>query len=95
LAIIRKIREKVRKREYEFTIPHFFEAMVDDRLLFEDIEKAIASGRTRRRFTKDPRGTRYEIVGSATDGRKIVVICRIKSTGKLLFITTYEVEEMT
>jgi len=53
---------------------------------------AIAQGYIRQHFTRDPRGTRYEIVGSATDEREIAVICRIKSTGKLLLITTYALE---
>jgi hypothetical protein len=86
------IREKVRDREYEFTVPHFFEEMANDDLILADIETAIAGGRIRRRFTRDPRGTRYEIVGAATDGRLIAVICRVKETGKLLFITTYALE---
>ena len=92
MAVIEDIREKVRNREYEFTIPHFFEEMVNDDLTFADIETAITNGRIRRRFTRDPRGTRYEIVGHATDGRQVAVICRIKATGKLLFITTCLVE---
>lgn len=66
--------------------------MANDDLIFADIEAAIANGRIRRRFTRDPRGTRYEIVGTATDGRLIAVVCRIKETGKLLFITTYAPE---
>lgn len=93
MAIIHRIREKVAKQEYEFTIPHFFEEMADDNLIFADIERAIASGRIRRKFTRDPRGTRYEVVGPAADGREIAIICRVKSTGKLLFITTYVLEE--
>jgi len=79
----------VRDGEYEFAIPHFFEEMANDGLLFADIERIIAGGRIRRRFTRDPRGARYEIIGSAADGREVAVICRIKDTGKLLFITTY------
>lgn len=63
--------------------------MGNDNLIFADIEMAIANGQIRRKFTRDPRGTRYEIVGPAKDGREIAVICRIKSTGKLLLITTY------
>lgn len=78
--------------EYEFAIPHFFEEMADDDLLLPDIEMAIAHGHIRRRFTRDPRGTRYEVVGPTTDGRDIGVICRLKRTGKLLFITTYVLE---
>lgn len=92
MAVIDIIREKVRNRQYEFTFPHFFEEMANDNLTFRDIEMAIARGRVRRRFTRDPRGTRYEIVGTATDGRPVAIICRIKETGKLLFITTYLVE---
>jgi hypothetical protein len=92
LAAIDIIREKVRKQEYEFAVPHFFEEMADDDLIFADIEMAIANGRIRRRFTRDQRGTRYEVVGTATDGRRVAIICRVKATGKLLFITTYLVE---
>jgi hypothetical protein len=93
LAIIHKIREKVEKQEYEFTIPHFFEEMADDNLTFADIEMAIAKGQIRRKFTRDPRGSRYEVIGPTTGGREIGIICRIKSTGKLLLITTYALEE--
>jgi hypothetical protein len=76
-SIIDAIRQKVRDQEYEFTIPHFFGEMVNDDLIFADIEAAIASGRIRRRFTRDPRGTRYEIVGPATGRQRIAIICRI------------------
>jgi len=58
--------------------------LADDNLTFDDVENAIAKGRLRKKFTRDPRGTRYEIVGPARDERKIAVICRFKSTGKLL-----------
>jgi len=66
--------------------------MANDDLVFADIDRAIATGRVRRRFKSDPRGIRYEIVGSATDERKVAVICRLKETGKLLFITAYTLE---
>jgi hypothetical protein len=92
VAVIDIIREKVRNQEYEFAIPHFFEEMANDDLIFADIEAAVASGRVRRRFTRDPRGTRYEVVGSATDGRQVATVCRIKDTGKVLFITAYVLE---
>ena len=94
MAIIHKIREKVEKQEYEFTIFNFFEEMADDHLTFAGIEMAIAKGLIRRKYTRDPRGTRYEVVGPTTDGREIAIICRIKSKGKLLLITTYSLEEI-
>jgi hypothetical protein len=92
LATIDILRKKVRNKEYEFAIPHFFEEMANDDLQLVDIETAILNGKVRRRFTRDPRGARYEVVGSATDGRQVAIICRMKDTGKLLFITTYLVE---
>ena len=92
MAVIDTIRKKVRDKEYEFTFPHFIEEMANDGLIFADIESAMFDGRIRRRFTRDPRGTRYEIVGPAIDGRQVAAICRIKATGKLLLITTYLVE---
>ena len=92
MSIIHKIREKVLRQEYEFTIPHFIEQMTEDDLIFADIEMAVGNGRIRRRYTRDPRGTRYKIIGTSTDGRKVAIICRIKNTGKLLFITTYTLE---
>lgn len=82
----------MRNGEYEFAIPHFFEEMANDDLLFADIEEVIATGRIRRRFTRDPRGVRYEIVGTTTDEREAAVICRVKETGRLLFITIYVLE---
>ena len=92
MATIDIIRRKVRNREYEFTVPHFFEEMADDDLQLVDIEAAILNGKIRRRFTRDPRGARYEVVGISTDGRQVAIICRMKDTGKLLFITTYVIE---
>lgn len=92
MAVIDVIREKMCNQECEFAIPHFFEEMANDDLIFADIESAIAGGRIRRRFTRDPRGTRYEVVGTATDGRQVATICRIKETGNLLFITAYVLE---
>ena len=66
--------------------------MANDDLLFADVERVIATGHIHRRFTRDPRGARYEVVGTTTDKRKAAVICRIKETGKLLFITTYALD---
>jgi hypothetical protein len=77
--MIGTIRKKLTKGEYEMTLPHFIEEMAEDDLVFADIEAAIANGKMRRRFTRDPRGTRYEVVGPATDGRRIAVVCRLKT----------------
>ena len=92
MTVIDSIRQKILDGDYEIAIPHFFEEMADDDLELIDIETAIANGRLTRRFTKDVRGTRYEVAGNAIDGRTIGVICRIKESGKVLLITVYEIE---
>ena len=92
MRTIDSLRKKVMAGEYEFAIPHFFEEMANDDLDLIDIETAIASGHIRRRFTKDVRGTRYEVVGNTADGRQIGIVCRIKENGRVLFITTYAIE---
>ena len=92
MSVIERIQKKLKDGDYEFTIPHFFEEMAEDDLIFADIETAIANGRVRRKYKRDPRGTRYEVVGTTIDDREVAVICRIKSTGKLLLITTYSDE---
>jgi len=83
LTIIHKIREKVEKQEYEFTIPHFFEEMTNDHLTFSDIEMVIAKGLIRRKYTRDPRGTRYEVVGPTTNGReRLQSFVELKAQGR-------------
>jgi uncharacterized DUF497 family protein len=89
LATIQTIRKKLALREYELAIPHFFEEMANDNLSFDDIQMAINNGVINRKFTREPRGTRYEVVGKTKSGREIAIICRVKSTGKILLITTY------
>lgn len=44
------------------------EEMANDDLMLADIEGAISNGKIRRRFTRDPRGTRYEVVGLRLTG---------------------------
>jgi hypothetical protein len=92
VRVINKIRQKLREQEYEIAIPHFFEEMAADELEFADIQNVIFTGHIAQKFTRDPRGTRYEVVGRSRDGRSVAVLCRFKATGKLLLITTYVVE---
>jgi hypothetical protein len=58
------------KREQRYRISsHANEEMSEDNLVSEDVENAILRGRITRKFTRDPRGTRYELMGDTTDGR--------------------------
>ena len=88
---IEKLRELVRREEYEIST-HANEEMSNDDLVSIDVENAILTGKIEKRFTRDPRGTRYEVLGEACDNRPIVVVCRIARSSSLIIITVYALE---
>ncbi len=63
--------------------------MAEDDLEAQDIEQILLTGAITRRFTRDPRGTRYEISGASRDGRGASVVCRFLTSGVLRIITAY------
>ena len=83
-----RIRQAIREQRYRISA-HANEEMSEDDLLAEDVENTILTGEVRRRYTHDPRGTRYEIVGETMDGREAHVICRFLVSGVLNIITAY------
>jgi uncharacterized DUF497 family protein len=88
---IARIRQAVRQQRYQITA-HANAEMADDDLEIHDIEHILLTGQITQRFTHDPRGTRYEVSGEATDDRHAVVVCRFLPSGVLRIITAY-VEE--
>jgi len=88
---IEKLRELVRVEEYEIST-HANEEMSNDELVAVDVENAILTGKIVKRFTRDVRGTRYEVIGEACDNRPIAVVSRIGRNGRLLIITVYALE---
>ncbi len=85
------IKQKLAEQQYMIS-GHANEEMSDDELTIDDVEQTIFTGKIRQRFTHDPRGTRYEIVGEAIDGRPVAVVCRLLETGWLRIITVYALE---
>ncbi len=83
---IKQIQALVRNGLYYLTEHADDEAMADDLDIY-DVEHAILHGKIRKAW---PREGKYEIVGSALDGRRIGVVCRITQTGKVRVITVYE-----
>jgi hypothetical protein len=67
--------------------------LADDYLEAQDLERVVLTGQIPRRFTRDPRGTRYEVSGTSTDGRRASVVCRFLASGVLRIITAYTEEE--
>lgn len=86
--MLKRIREAVRRENYRIS-NHANEEMANDDLLAVDVERIILTGRIFRRYSRDPRGTRHEIHGQTTDGRKAAVVCRFLPSNILLIITAY------
>lgn len=86
--MLKVIQEAIRKEQYRIST-HANEEMAKDDLLAIDVEQIILTGKIARRFTRDPRGTRYEVHGEKSDGRKAAVVCRVSASKVLLIITAY------
>ncbi len=89
---LRRMRQAIREQRYRIS-SHANDEMADDFLMAADIEKIILTGEIVRRFTRDPRGTRYEVLGDTVDYRRAYVVCRFLLSGMLLIITAYAKEE--
>jgi hypothetical protein len=67
--------------------------MDEDNLDVLDVEAAILTGEIDQVLTKDPRGTRYVIVGHGTDRTTpIGVVARFVEHDQLLIVTVYEIK---
>lgn len=88
MSKIKQIRELVRNGLYYLTEHADDDAAADDFDIY-DIEYGILTGRIRRTW---PREGKFEIIGSALDGRPMGVVCRITQTRKVRVITVYEDE---
>lgn len=83
---IDQIQALVRYGLYYLTEHADDEAAIDGFDIY-DVEHGILTGRIRRTW---PKYEKYEVLGSALDGRSIGVVCRITLTGKVRVITVYE-----
>jgi hypothetical protein len=67
--------------------------MDEDHLDVLDVESAVLTGRLEQTLTHDPRGTRFVVVGNATDEHTPVgVVVRFVTDEDLLVLTVYEVK---
>ena len=86
MSRIRQIQALVRNGLYYLTEHADNEAIADGFDIY-DVEYGILTGKIRRTWPKEDK---YEVVGSALDGRPIGIICRITKSGKVRVITVYE-----
>ncbi len=87
--ILKRMREKVRTRQYVMTL-HAEEEMNDDGLSILDVEGGILAGkiieRQKDRLTEE---WTYLIEGVTNAGDRIVIVAKFGMTGKLVIITLY------
>ncbi len=87
--ILAEIRDKIRLRQYIMTV-HAEEEMNDDELSIFDLERCVLTGEiTERQKDKETGESKYLVEGESITNGKIMVVVKISSTGKLVFITTY------
>lgn len=88
--ILKRIREKIRQRQYAMTL-HAEEEMNDDELTIYDVERGIITGkimeRQKDRITAE---WKYRIRGETVDGGEVEMIAKLGPTGKLVIITVYK-----
>ena len=90
--ILNQIRDAVLAGRYTMS-EHAYDEMDNDDLDGLDVEAALLSGRIERALTRDPRGTRYVVVGTACDeSTSVAVVVRFVEREHLLIITVYERE---
>jgi hypothetical protein len=89
---LERIRDAVLDGRYALT-EHAYEEMDNDNLDVLDVESAILTGEIDEVLTKDPRGTRYVVIGAATDlETQVGVVARFVEQDQLLIITVYEID---
>lgn len=86
MSRIAEIQSLVRNGLYYLT-EHADDEAMQDNLDIYDIENGILTGRIRKTWPKEGK---YEIIGSALDGRPIGIVCRLTQPGKVRVITVYE-----
>ena len=86
MSRIGEIQSLVRSGLYYLSEHADHEAAADGFDIY-DVEQAIATGKIRRSWPKEGK---YEVVGTALDGRPIGIVCRTTNTRKVRVITVYE-----
>ena len=87
--ILKRMREKIRTRQYVMTL-HAEEEMDDDNLSIFDVERGILTGRIiERQKERVPAEWKYLVEGETVAGELIAVVAKLSVTGKLVIITVY------
>jgi hypothetical protein len=87
--VLKRFREKIRRREYVMTV-HAEDEMDDDGLTILDVESSVLTGRVvERQRDVRTREWKYVVLGAAVDGSPVGTVGKLSRTGRLVIITTY------
>jgi hypothetical protein len=87
--ILKRMREKIRKRQYVMTL-HAEEEMNNDDLTIYDVERGILTGEIlERQKDRDIAEWKYRSRGKTVEGGEVEIIAKLSPTGKLVIITVY------
>lgn len=85
--ILKRMRQKVRTRQYVMTL-HAEEEMDDDGLRIFDVERVILTGEIlERQKDRDTGEWKYRVKGETLGGSEAVVVAKLSPIGKLVIIT--------
>ncbi|MGA9996487.1 MAG: DUF4258 domain-containing protein [Pyrinomonadaceae bacterium] len=88
-SILKRLREKIRARQYVMTL-HAEEEMNNDGLTIFDIERGILTGKIIERQKDSMTGEwKYLVQGLTMTDLEVVVVTKLSPTGKLVIITVY------
>jgi hypothetical protein len=87
--ILRRMQEKVRRRQYVMTY-HARKEMQEDGFAIYDVERGILTGEILERQHDRVTGeSKYRIRGETIDGSAVEVLAKISPTGTLVILTVY------
>ncbi len=87
--ISKRMREKVRKRQYVMTF-HAEEEMNEDGLTIYDVERCILTGEILERQKNGMTAEwKYRIRGETVKSSEVEAVVKLSPTGKLVIITVY------
>ena len=87
--ILKRMREKVRKRQYVMTL-HAEDEINEEGLTSYDVERGILTGEIlERQKDKVTAEWKYRIRGKTVNGGEVEVVAKLSITGDLVIITVY------
>jgi len=87
--VLRRMREKIRTRQYVMTV-HAEEEMASDGLTIFDVERAILTGEiVERQKDRETGEWEYLVQGQAVGGDEVMVVAKLSLTGKLVMLTVF------